>query len=213
MADQAERFPLFPLGIVLLPEEVVPLHIFEERYKTMIGECIEEGREFGIVWLAPDGLREIGCTAEIAQLLERMEDGRMNILVRGTRPFRVLERIEDMPYPAGDVEILEDESSTEPERDELAAEARERYADLVERLTDSRPDETGLEQLGAYGMASTIDFAPELKQELLEARSESERLRMVGELFVSTMRRLEFVERTSEQAQSNGHIKPSSLGP
>ncbi|HEX8855150.1 MAG TPA: LON peptidase substrate-binding domain-containing protein [Thermoleophilaceae bacterium] len=213
MGDEVERLPLFPLGIVLLPEEVVPLHIFEERYKTMITECLEEGREFGIVWLAPDGLREIGCTAEIAQLLERMEDGRMNILVRGTRPFRLVERIEDMPYPAGDVEMLDDESSAESERDQLAAQARERYADLVEQLTDSRPDETGLEELGAYGMASTIDFAPELKQDLLEARSESERLRMVGELFVSTMRRLEFVERTSEQARSNGHIKPSSLGP
>jgi Lon protease-like protein len=213
VGDQAERFPLFPLGIVLLPEEVVPLHIFEDRYKTMIGECIDEGRQFGIVWLAPGGLREVGCTAEIAQLLERMEDGRMNILVRGTRPFRLLERVDDLPYPAGDVEFLDDEPQSDVERDELAAEARERYADLVERLTDSRPDETGLEELGAYGMAATIDFAPELKQELLEARSESERLRMVGELFVSTMRRLEFVERTSEQAQSNGHIKPSSLGP
>lgn len=177
---------------------------------TMIGDCLDEGREFGIVWLAPDGLREVGCTAEVAQLLERMEDGRMNILVRGTRPFRLLHRVDDMPYPAGDVEMLDDEAAADLERADLAALARERYADLVERLTDSRPDETGLEELDAYGMAATIDFAPELKQELLEARSEAERLRMVGEMFTSTMRRLEFVERTSEQAQSNGHIKPSS---
>jgi Lon protease-like protein len=213
VGDLIERFPLFPLGIVLLPEEVVPLHIFEDRYKTMVTECLDEGRDFGIVWLASGGLREVGCTAEVAQLLERMEDGRMNILVRGTRPFRLLRRVEDMPYPAGDVEVLEDDAEVEDDPVELAAEARERYADLVERLTDSRPDQTGLEELGAYGMAATIDFAPELKQGLLEARSESERLRMVGDLFTSTMRRLDFVERTSEQARSNGHIKPSSLGP
>ena len=62
MGDTIERFPLFPLGLVLLPEEVVPLHIFEERYKLMIGECLDEEREFGIVWLSDDGLQEIGCT-------------------------------------------------------------------------------------------------------------------------------------------------------
>src|SRR5215211_4588521 len=107
MAQQVERFPLFPLGIVLLPGEVVPLHIFEDRYKLMIGECLDAETEFGIVWLADDGLREVGCTATVEQLLERMEDGRMNILVRGGRPFRLLRRIEDMPYPAGDVELLD----------------------------------------------------------------------------------------------------------
>jgi Lon protease-like protein len=209
VGDLIERFPLFPLGIVLLPEEVVPLHIFEERYKTMIGECLEEEREFGIVWLAKGGLREVGCTAAIAQLLERAEDGRMNILVRGSRPFRLLRRVEDLAYPAGDIELLEDadEAAGAP-ADESAAEARERYADLVERLTDSRPEAAGIAELGAYGMAATIDFAPELKQELLEARSESERMRMVAELFRSTMQRLDFVEEAGEQARSNGHVRP-----
>src|SRR3954447_19421843 len=99
MTEERDRFPLFPLGLVLLPGEVVPLHIFEERYKLMIDECIDSGTEFGIVWMADDGLKEVGCTARITQLLERMEDGRMNILVQGDRPFRLLRRIEDMPYP------------------------------------------------------------------------------------------------------------------
>src|SRR5918911_3120210 len=92
-------FPLFPLPVVLLPSEVVPLHIFEERYKTMIGECIDSGREFGIVWLADDGLKEVGCTARVAEVLERMDDGRMNILAQGGRPFRMLRKIEDMACP------------------------------------------------------------------------------------------------------------------
>ena len=85
-------FPLFPLGIVALPTEMIPLHIFEERYKTMIQECLDGEREFGIVWLSDDGLREVGCACAIDQVLEQLDDGRMNLLVRGTRPFRVLER-------------------------------------------------------------------------------------------------------------------------
>src|SRR2546430_17290417 len=99
--------PLFPLGMVALPSEVVPLHIFEERYKTMIAECLDGESEFGIVWLSDEGLRPIGCACEITEVLERMDDGRMNILTRGTRPFRVLERQDALPYPAGEVEFLE----------------------------------------------------------------------------------------------------------
>src|SRR5918997_5705066 len=163
MGELAERFPLFPLSIVLLPSEILPLHIFEERYKVMIGECLDEGREFGIVWLSDDGLKDIGCTAAVAQVLERMDDGRMNILVRGARPFRLLRKIEDLPYPAGDVEFLDDDDpDAEPD---LAEEARERYADLVERVTDKRPEGGDLQDLDAYGMAATIEFALEPERE------------------------------------------------
>jgi Lon protease-like protein len=208
VGDSIERFPLFPLGLVLLPEEIVPLHIFEDRYKQMIGECIEEEREFGIVWLSDDGLKEIGCTAQIAQLLEQMEDGRMNILVKGSMPFRLMRRIEDLPYPAGDIELLDEDQIDVPD-DTLAEQARERYAQLVERITDERPDAERLAGLDAYGMAATIDFALDAKQALLEARSEDERMRMVGELFVNTMKRLDLVERAGERARSNGKLATS----
>src|SRR4051794_31621759 len=127
-------FPLFPLGVVALPTEVVPLHIFEERYKAMIADCLDDDREFGIVWMSDDGLRPIGCACEVTEVLERMDDGRMNILTRGTRPFRVVSRQDDQPYPAGTVEFLDDrEEDAQPT---AAAEAREAYAELVERATD-----------------------------------------------------------------------------
>jgi len=71
MAETIERFPLFPLGLVLLPQELVPLHIFEERYKQMIGECLEDEHEFGILWLSDDGLKEIGCSARITRALDQ----------------------------------------------------------------------------------------------------------------------------------------------
>jgi Lon protease-like protein len=203
--DSIEGFPLFPLGMVLLPSEVVPLHVFEERYKQMIGECLEEEREFGIVWVSEDGLKEVGCTAEITQLLERMEDGRMNILAQGAAPFRLLRKIDDMPYPAGDVELLEDDD--EDLDTDLADSARERYADLVDRATDDRPPAEDLAGLDAYAMAATVDFPLQAKQSLLELRSEAERMQAVSELFAATMKQLDFMERASERARSNGKVR------
>ena len=200
-----DDFPLFPLPVVLLPTEVVPLHIFEERYKVMIGECLDEEREFGVVWLSDSGLREVGCTAAISEVLETMDDGRMNILVRGSHPFKLLRRIEDLPYPAGDIELLDDDDAP-PDASSLD-EARERYVELVERLTDSRPDGEQLDGLGAYGIAATIDFALDAKQSLLESRSENERLEMLSELISAAMKRVEYVERAGERARSNGKIR------
>jgi Lon protease-like protein len=189
---------------VLLPSEVVPLHIFEERYKTMISVCLEERREFGIVWLADEELKEVGCTAQIAEVLERAEDGRMNILVRGATPFRLLTRQEELDYPAGTVELLE-EGAAEVDTT-IGEEARERYADLLERITDERPDAAALAELNAYEMAASVEMDLQLKQGLLELRSEQERLKLLGRLFKDGMRRLEIAEGIAERARVNGKV-------
>jgi Lon protease-like protein len=139
MPEELKGFPLFPLGIVALPSESVPLHIFEDRYLRMIEQCLlaDPGsleRQFGIIWLSDEELKHVGCACEIEEDLERLEDGRLNILVRGTRPFRLLERQDDLPYPAGLVEFLDEQVE---ERDEQAAQdARELYSELVEQATD-----------------------------------------------------------------------------
>src|SRR5215218_7229308 len=91
-------FPLFPLGIVALPQEYVPLHIFEERYRTMIGEVLEADSEFGIIWQTDDETKPVGCACIVTEVLERMDDGRMNIVTRGTRPFRLVREQDDLPY-------------------------------------------------------------------------------------------------------------------
>jgi Lon protease-like protein len=201
-----ERFPLFPLGLVLLPGEVVPLHIFEERYKQMIGECLEEEREFGIIWLSESGLREVGCSARITKVLERFDDGRLNILVEGTAPFRLERKIEELAYPAGDVELLEDD----PETDEALLErARSRYADLVEHVTEERPEDDALAALGAYAMAATVEIAPGAKQALLELRSEPRRLEQLEALFAEALKRIKMAERAAERASGNGHLRRS----
>ena len=198
-------FPLFPLAMVALPSEVVPLHIFEERYKTMIGDCLDAESEFGIVWLADDGLRPIGCACEITEVLERAEDGRMNIPTRGTRPFRVLVRQDALAYPAGEVEFLEDRD--EPVDPDLLQTAHETYASLVEQATDNRPEGEELEVMGAYDMAGTVDFGLEAKQGLLDLRAENARLRLVTRLFRAAARRLDFVERAQARARSNGKVR------
>lgn len=205
MGETIEGFPLFPLGLVLLPSEVVPLHIFEERYKTMVELCLEEDREFGIVWQSDSGLRRVGCAVEVTELLERMDDGRLNILVEGTRPFELLRRVDGVPYPAGDIEFLDDEpGEVNPE---TLATARGRYAELLSRATDQEPDEADLADLDAFRMAASIDIPLDAKQNLLELRSEDARLRNVAELFGATMQRLDYAERAGELARSNGKLR------
>jgi Lon protease-like protein len=205
MGDQVRDFPLFPLKVVALPHELVPLHIFEERYKTMIGECLERGSEFGIVWAEDEELRPVGCAVEIAEVLERMEDGRLNILTRGTRPFRIVDRQDDLPYPAGTVEFQVDkEEAADPGTADAAHEA---YNVLVEQATDRTLAPEELDAMSAYQMAATVDFGLEAKQGLLDLRSENARLRLVARLFRAASKRLDFIERAQERARSNGKVR------
>jgi Lon protease-like protein len=206
MPDRVVRdFPLFPLGIVALPHELVPLHIFEERYRTMIGECMERGTEFGIVWAGEDGVRPIGCAMEITEVLERMEDGRLNILTRGTRPFRIVDEQHNLPYPAGTVEFLSDK--VEQADPKTRAAAHEAYGSLVEQATDRTPDAEELDTMSAYEMAATVDFGLDAKQGLLDLRSENARLRLVTRLFRAASKRLDFIERAQARARSNGKVR------
>jgi Lon protease-like protein len=203
-------FPLFPLGIVALPGEGVPLHIFEDRYRRMIERCLHAHagspeRAFGIVWLSEEELKPIGCACEVEQVLERMEDGRMNILARGTRPFRLIERQEDLPYPAGVVEFL-DEDAEAPDA-EAARAARGLYSDLVREATDREIEPAELEAMGSYGMAATVEFDTDAKQQLLELRSENARMRLLALLLAAAIERLELVERAQERARSNGKVR------
>jgi Lon protease-like protein len=211
MTEHLSRgFPLFPLGIVALPSESVPLHIFEDRYLTMIERCLvaelgSADREFGIVWLSDEELKPVGCACQIDETLERMEDGRLNILARGTRPFRLVERRDDLPYPAGVVEFL---SEQEEEFDEEAAQtARKLYAELLEAATDRKLNDDELRELDAYGMAATVDFGTDAKQELLELRSENARLRLLALLLRAAIERLGVIERAQTRARSNGKVR------
>jgi Lon protease-like protein len=202
--ELVKDFPLFPLGLVALPNELVPLHIFEERFKTMMARCLEEESEFGIVWLADDGLRPIGCACEVAEVLERLPDGRLNLVARGTRVFRIEARQEELAYPAGTVEFLSDRA--EEVDGEASDAAHSAYADLVEQATDRVPDPDEIAGMTAYEMAATVEFGLDAKQGLLDLRSESARLKLVTRLFRAAMRRLDFIDRAQARARSNGKV-------
>jgi Lon protease-like protein len=203
-------FPLFPLGMVALPSESLPLHIFEDRYRRMIEQCLLAdqgtlGRQFGIVWLSDEELKQVGCACELETVLERMEDGRLNILTRGTRPFRLLERQDDLPFPAGVVEFLSDDD--EELDGEAAAAAHVVYQELVRQATDRTLEDSELGEMDAYRMAATVEFAPDAKQQLLELRSENARLRLLATLLREALERLELVERAQARARSNGKVR------
>ena len=202
--EKVPDFPLFTLGMVALPSELVPLHVFEDRYKAMVEHCLENESEFGIVWLADDGLRPIGCACEIAEVTERLSDGRLNIVARGTRPFRIESREDRHPYPAATVVFLEDGEAV-PDA-EAAEDAHAAFAALVQEATDSEPDPEDIADLSAYEMASAVDFGPDAKQGLLDLRSETARLRLLARLLRAALRRMDFIDASQERARSNGRI-------
>src|SRR5919197_3452907 len=155
MAGDGVEVPIFELPVVILPGELLPLHIFEEQYKRMIGHCLETAEPFGIVFRDEEGTaHRIGCTARVTEVLERFDDGRMNIVVAGEQPFRVLERFEEADYPAGEVEPIEPSEEAGDDDPEAAAAVREAFAELVKRVSGEAPDVAELEAENSYGIAA-----------------------------------------------------------
>jgi Lon protease-like protein len=199
---------LFPLGIVLLPTELVPLHIFEERYQELIGECLEEDREFGIVLADDDGLHEIGTRAAVTEVLERFDDGRLNIVVEGRQRFRVAELTGGRSFQTAEVEPVEDDDATEVGDPADAERALALFEQLVELTgTEIEAPERTTPQL-SYAVAARFEFVPPLKQELLEERSERVRLRRLCELLAGAAETLEREREIAARAATNGKVQP-----
>jgi Lon protease-like protein len=199
------ELPIFELPLVLLPGEKIPLHIFEDRYKRMVGRSLEQGEPFGIVLRDDEGARSVGCTARIDDVLERFDDGRMNIVVSGEAPFKVLDRFESPDYPAGEVELISDEDIPPVDEDSASA-ARETFAELAERATGERPEPEELETASAYSIASRIELPPDTKQRLLEMRDEDERMVLLANALGAVERALERAEEAAERASGNGKV-------
>jgi Lon protease-like protein len=202
----AGELPIFELPMVLLPGELMPLHIFEERYKRMIGHCLEEDEPFGIVFRDDDGsAQRIGCTAQVTEVLERFDDGRMDIVVTGGEPFRVLERFDGEEYPAGEIETVG--AADEVGDDELAAESvRETFADLVQRVSGNELPSEELADSDAYAIAARVELPVETKQRLLELRSEDERMRTLGAALDALLTTLAQSREIAERAKMNGKV-------
>ena len=202
----AGELPIFELPVVLLPGELMPLHIFEERYKRMIGDCLEREEPFGVVFRDDDGsAQRIGCTARVTEILERFEDGRMDIVVTGGEPFRVLERFDGDEYPSGEVETVG--VAEEDTDDEAAADAaRQAFADLVQRVSGNELETEELAGADAYGIAARVELPVETKQRLLELRSEDERMRTLGAALDALIDTLARSREIAERAKMNGKV-------
>jgi Lon protease-like protein len=200
------ELPIFELPLVLLPGEQVPLHIFEERYKRMVGTALEQGEPFGIVLRDDEGARSVGCTARVDDVLERFDDGRMNIVVSGEAPFKVLDRFESPEYPTGEVELVADEE-VPPIDEEAASAAREAFAQLAEKATGERPEPEELDGASAYAIAARIELPPDTKQRLLETRDEDERMTLLANALGAVGKALERAEEAAERAAGNGKVK------
>ncbi len=197
---------LFPLELVLLPTERVPLHIFESRYKELIGECLAEDREFGLVLEDESGRREIGTRAGVIQVLQVFDDGRMNIVVEGRERFRLVDVTEDRPYLTGDVEPVDDADDPPTKKEiERTLEAFRQLVQVAEAEVDE-PD-TGSDVL-SFQLAARIDFGVELKQELLELRSERARIVRLAQLIGRAIDALELEREVRDRASGNGKVSP-----
>jgi Lon protease-like protein len=203
--NRPARIPIFPLDVVLFPGIPLPLHIFEDRYKLMVQECMEQRLEFGVVMTRDDGVAAVGCTAAIVQVVKQYPDGRMDILTVGRTPFQMSDVFDEKPYLEAAVEYLEDEPLPED-----SASPRQ-LLDLYERcyavLHGRAPQMDGASAgvPATFLIASGLPLDLEYKQELLEMRSEAERQHNLREKMERWLPELEQLDRMKRRAGGNGH--------
>lgn len=196
--------PLFPLEVVLFPGTPLPLHIFEPRYKEMIGDCREQDAPFGIVRAVKDGIAEIGCTAQIVTVTKEYPDGRLDLIAEGRERFEVLEVNEERSFLRADVLLIPDEpaSASEDQR-ARAIEAHKKILDLAGALQDlTAADQNVL----SYHLAGSLPLDLDFKQKLLTMRSEQERLQEVAQYLETVLPSLSRAARARERAGGNGHV-------
>jgi Lon protease-like protein len=197
-----EEIGLFPLGIVLLPSEHVPLHIFELRYRELIAECIEHEREFGLIYADGEGVREVGTRARVIDVLEEFQDGRLNIVVEGAARFRVERLTRGRSYLTAMVAPAPD-GRGRPDQDTVErAVGSFRALAALAGVEPNEVDETA-SQL-AFEIAAQVELPTEAKQRLLELDEEQQRLELVVGLLDAVREALLAARVLGEQAKSNG---------
>jgi Lon protease-like protein len=200
------RIGLFPLELVLLPTEHVPLNVFEPRYKELVGECLADGEPFGIVLVRGGDLHHVGTEASVAEVLQVLPDGRMHIVVEGGDRFRLLEVDHDRSFDVGTVEPLADE------RDPAEPEQLQRALELVRRLQETvgapgEPPDPASPSFD-FEIAARVDFDIEPKQELLELTSQRLRVARLGKLLEDALAALVVERELRRRAHGNGRVAP-----
>jgi len=214
------EIPIFPLPLVMFPHVIIPLHIFEERYRLMINNCIEAAETFGIVFI-PAGnsedettIRRVGVTAKVVQF-DRLDDGRLNIMVAGEKRFQVRRFTGNSPFWKAEVEYFEDDQETGDELQESYEETVRLYREaskLAAKLRGVELDEIRISEspeLMSYMVSYVLGVEPEPKQELLEMTSTTGRLKSLAIYLEDTVQRLNGQiarDKISEKVRGNGHL-------
>lgn len=196
--------PLFPLDVVLLPGTPLPLHIFEPRYKEMIGECLASETQFGVVRAVEQGISDIGCTAEIVTVTKQYPDGRLDLVAEGRLRFEVLNLNRERSFLRAEVLFIPDQLGT-PDAAEgaRAVELHREILSLAGAVQDiSAADENSL----SFHLAGSLPLDLDFKQQLLAMRSERQRIQALVKYLESIMPNLRRAARAREKSGGNGHI-------
>jgi Lon protease-like protein len=194
--------PLFPLDVVLLPGTPLPLHIFEARYKEMMGECVANEAPFGVVRALEQGIEDIGCTAEIVSVTKEYPDGRMDLVARGRQRFSILHLNEERSFLRAEVLLVPDEPqiAAEPER----SRAIQLHLEILS-LAGAVQDLSGSDQAQlSFHLAASLPLELDFQQQLLTIRSERERLRVLSQYLERILPKLRGVARARQKAGGNG---------
>jgi len=196
--------PLFPLDVVLLPETPLPLHIFEPRYKEMIGECLQRNDVFGVVRTKDGEVAEIGCTAEIVAVTKKYDDGRMDIVTQGRERFEVIQVNQERSFLQAEVLYLQDEpGAASPEQIQQALTLHGEILTLAGAAPEAS-SEIDKQQL-SFRLAGSLPLDLDFKQTLLETKSETERLQAVISFFEAILPAMRRTANVRRKAGGNGH--------
>lgn len=202
-----DEIGLFPLNLVLVPGEQAPLHIFEPRYHELITECLDSGNEFGLVLEDDDGMRDVGVSCAVVEVIDRFPDGRLNVVVEAHDRFQLVGLTQGRSFRTGEVEVVPDESDDDPSEDEVE-ECLAAYARVV-AAAEAELDELDLDADSiAYQIASRVDFGPVIKQGLLELRSERERVLRLAPMLNQAAEAVERETEIRHRAGGNGRVEP-----
>jgi Lon protease-like protein len=203
--------PLFPLGVVLLPQMELPLHIFEERYKVMINECLEQDRVFGVVYYDGTDLRSIGCTAKILDVVKQYEDGRMDIVTMGKTRFVIKDMDQSRIYLQAKVLFFEDEHEATSDKDSTLAGKVVHLLKEFDRISLTDRDYNSLSDMDlnqlSFLLPSIQGFTPEERQQFLEITSPRVRLTKCTAVLKTVIQRMKINLRITKIIGGNGDIK------
>jgi len=199
------RIPLFPLPLVLFPHAILPLHIFEPRYKQMIRECIDAESKFGVILAGDHGIAKVGCTAEVTEVTRQFDDGRMDIQVEGRGAFEIESVVEEKPYYEANVRMLEDD--TDAKNAAIPENLLELYARCHILLFGGEPEEFDRDnnESLAFALAEDLPLDVEDKQTILALRDENERLARLVPMLNQLIPQAEVRYRMRRKAGGNGH--------